>query len=281
MDNIGNYASSGLFVNERIPIQVPVSRKTFCFMGAYTDDNEYWIDFEDYDSLLNNHQVSSSITNNASLSSGAILAVGIIDINDNIILENWFALPNAEVQAIPTGPYAFRYLDNQDNLLYQLNFDITFTLDTGESEIPLSETPFALLIPNIPNTAKIQIIKNTTQLSEKVVSQNAPSVNLISPNGGEIYFDSINIQWSGSDLDGDPLTYSIFISADQGTTWEPIVGNLSGTNQVVSVQRLSAGTQYLLKVIATDGINTSEDISDGVFSINKNNKNIYLPFVSK
>ena len=67
-------------------------------------------------------------------------------------------------------------------------------------------------------------------------------------------------------------------SEDRGSNWKPIAGNLSGNSLNVQVKNILQGTQYLLKVIATGGFNTCEDISDGVFSINKN---IYLPFVSK
>jgi alpha-tubulin suppressor-like RCC1 family protein len=278
MDDIGNYASRGLFVNERIPIQLPTPRNTYCFMGAYDDGAEYWIDWQDYNSLLTSHPVSIPTPNIQSVSSGAILAVGTINENDLVFLENWYVLPDADVEAIPSGPYTFRYLDNLNNILFEQSFDISFELDMGNANITIDETPFVIRIPNVQNVTKIQIMKETSQLAEKVVSPNAPAVNVISPNGGESYSDKIHIHWSGNDLDGDSLTYSVLISADNGMNWEPVVGNLSITNMEIQVQNFSTGSQYLVKITATDGFNTSNDVSDKVFTIQKG---IFLPLVTR
>ena len=200
-DRYGNDASVGLFVNEKIPIQIPTERDTYCFMGSY-GDQEFWADIGHYNELLSSHQVNSTFFDNSTVSSGAILAVGKIDTNDQVTLDNWYVIPEADIEAIPSGPYVFHYLDSGGNILYEQSFDIYFMLDTGESQIPLTETPIVMRIPNVLNTAKVEIIKSNKQLAEKIVSQNAPTVHVVSPNGGEVYSDDFNIQWSGSNLDG-------------------------------------------------------------------------------
>ena len=76
----------------------------------------------------------------------------------------------------------------------------------------------------------------------------------------------------------DSLTYTVLISADGGVNWEPIIGDLTYTSKTIQVQNLPEGNLYVIKVIATDGFNTSKDQSDGTFSI-VNLKKVHLPVV--
>jgi hypothetical protein len=41
-----------------------------------------------------------------------------------------------------------------------------------------------------------------------------------------------------------------------------------------------AGTQYLIKVVVTDGFNSSQDVSNATFMVS-NGSSIYLPFITK
>jgi len=45
---------------------------------------------------------------------------------------------------------------------------------------------------------------------------------------------------------------------------------------VWDISRLLPGTQYLIKVVATDGINTGQDVSDAPFTITGQ---LYLPLI--
>jgi hypothetical protein len=131
-------------------------------------------------------------------------------------------------------------------------------------------------IPNILNTAKIVVKHNGIPQTEKVFSANTPTVTVISPNGGEQLMGPATIRWSGSDADGDALSYAVLISPDNGATWDPIAGNLTATSYTWDISQLSAGAHYLIKVIATDGINTGHDLSDAPFTIHAP---IYLPLI--
>ena len=79
-------------------------------------------------------------------------------------------------------------------------------------------------------------------------------------------------------MDGDALSYTVLFSSDNGGSWEPIVTNLTMTSYVWNVARLQPGAQYLVKVIATDGFNTGQDVSDAPFTILGRT---YLPLVLK
>jgi hypothetical protein len=113
-------------------------------------------------------------------------------------------------------------------------------------------------------------------LAEKIVSGNAPSVTVVAPNGGERISRQTTIQWSGSDADGDNLAYTILFSADNGVTWDPIAANLTTTSYSWDTSGFPFGAQYRIRVIATDGFNTGEDVSDASFT---NLGFVYLPVV--
>lgn len=60
----------------------------------------------------------------------------------------------------------------------------------------------------------------------------SPTVRLLEPAGGEIFAPGTTqtISWSGSDEDGDTLTFDIDLSSDDGGTWEEIAADLSETS---------------------------------------------------
>jgi Tol biopolymer transport system component len=276
---IGNYSAPGVFVSSRIPIQnkIPIDREVFCLMGRATGDLtewEYWIDERDYQELLVSHTVGQNQFALDKEETKTILVGGIIDTNNDITLDNWYLLNNAHLSELTPGLYAFEYRDASDTLLGAKNFDVKFDL----GGVSLEQSPFVFTIPYINGTTKIEVTYNGVVLAEKEVSGNAPSVTVISPNRDELLSGTSVIKWTGTDLDGDSLTYAVLISADNGGTWEPLATDLDETKLVLDVSQFPAGANYLVKVIATDGFNTGNDASDYSFTILDK---IYLPMAIK
>ncbi len=80
---------------------------------------------------------------------------------------------------------------------------------------------------------------------------NPPSVSLLSPQNGNTFDSSttsVALQWSGSDPDGDSLTYDLYF----GTSSSPSLydSSLASTSYTISV---SAGKTYYWKIVADDG----------------------------
>jgi hypothetical protein len=90
-----------------------------------------------------------------------------------------------------------------------------------------------------------------------------------SPNGGETIAGGMNytISWSGEDPDGDQLLFSLQYSKDGGANWIPITESLNETSYNWDTSRLESTDQCLVKVVATDGVNMGEDISDSAFTV--------------
>jgi len=97
-----------------------------------------------------------------------------------------------------------------------------------------------------------------------------PQINVVNPNGGEIWDGSQPVTW---DLlnpdDGCPIYYDLEYSEDGGSSFIPIVGNLTDTTYFWDVSQIISGTECLLRVIghSVDGTLVGTDISDDSFEI--------------
>jgi hypothetical protein len=96
-----------------------------------------------------------------------------------------------------------------------------------------------------------------------------PTVRITSPNGGESWSGAgpYTVAWTASDADGDALTAQVLYSTDAGQSWAPLAVNLSGRQLAVQASDLPWAAQALVKVVVTDGVNTSSDTSDAAFAV--------------
>jgi len=95
-----------------------------------------------------------------------------------------------------------------------------------------------------------------------------PQVTLRSPNGGELLdSDPITITWTARDADGDPLTFNVDYSTDNGRTWQLIAREVTGTSTLVPASNVRASDWGRMRVSVSDGIHTASDASDGWFTV--------------
>jgi hypothetical protein len=96
-----------------------------------------------------------------------------------------------------------------------------------------------------------------------------PVVQITSPAGGEAFseFDDVTVAWTATDEDGDPLTFDVEYSADNGTTWEPVALFITTTQVSVPHDNLPAGDSALFRVTASDGLHAGQGTSNAVFAV--------------
>lgn len=73
------------------------------------------------------------------------------------------------------------------------------------------------------------------------------------------------VSWQASNAEGAPLRYSVLYSADNEQSGWPVATDIEETSLTITAGRLHdipGSNQGVIKVIATDGINTGEDVSD-------------------
>jgi hypothetical protein len=136
---------------------------------------------------------------------------------------------------------------------------------------------FALMLPYSNNIARLALKKGGQELAVRLVSANAPVVTVLSPNGGEIWAagDTYTITWAANDADGDSLTYGVLYSPD-GNNWVPVGTAITETELAVSAAELAGGNGAKVRVMATDGVNTSADESDAPFAVGRKGPQAFI-----
>jgi hypothetical protein len=221
----------------------------------------FWIRTAEYQTLL------TALTERADPE--VLLVSGTFWRNGTVELGDWYRFPSgtSDFEEGDVGNYSVVQIDGKGHVLSTIGFNVTFTdVLHGRS---FERVPLAFTIPFAEGTKIIQILNITGHVAaSKVISSTAPTVRVLSPNGGEILTsDKVQVSWEGSDLDSDPLVYNLLISADGGVTWNPIETGLKQTTYDLPLIGFSGGSRYLAKVVASDGANTAEDISDEYFTI--------------
>jgi hypothetical protein len=72
------------------------------------------------------------------------------------------------------------------------------------------------------------------------------------------------MSWSGTDADGDVLTYMGMASLDGGKSLNLLHLSTRDTSVTVPTKFFAKGSKVLLRVVASDGVNTAEAISSPV-----------------
>lgn len=206
--------------------------------------------------------------------SGVLLVSGFINPDGSVTepevlrLESSSFSSTAGLNPPPGDDYCLDVQAGDQTTLAHHCFDVGFAdVETG---LPSSEpSPFFFTLTQIdPNAAaKITVSKNDAPLLTLTPSNHAPSVTVLSPNGGETLAGPQTITWAAADADGDALFFDLLFSADQGQTWLPLAARLGQTSYTVDTAQLPPTHDGLIRVIASDGFNATLDASDAPFSV--------------
>ncbi len=131
---------------------------------------------------------------------------------------------------------------------------------TDAESSPGRPAVIAEVIPWTDGAVRLEIRYQGQVVASRSASANPPTVNLTAPGGGPISAGPFQVSWSGSDPDGDTLSYSLLYSNDGGTNWQTLAANLTGSGVQLDTGQLPGGTG-LLRVVASDGFLTGQDTS--------------------
>ncbi len=231
----------------------------YSFMGADRLTSLDWIKPSDYDDLLSRHAQASD-------SSDLLLVSGTVHRSGGVTLANWWRLPSGLADEGSSGEYAIEMRDGGGGVLHAHSFSPSFIVEGGKST---DVQPFVFAIPYPAGTTDVHVVRNGSSLASRHVTPNAPDVSVVSPNGGEVFNvgDVVSVAWSGSDADGDDVSYAVLYSSDDGASWKLVDADLAQAGYSVSTADFASGSRYRVKVIATDGVNAAQDVSDRVFSM--------------
>ena len=124
------------------------------------------------------------------------------------------------------------------------------------------------VVPDHPELARVEILCDGRVVASRAATGHPPIVHVDSPNGGELWATGTQtITWHAEDPDGDTLYHLIQASGDDGETWTTLAADVTGRSFTFDTALLPGGDTIRIRVVATDGLRTTWDESDGAFSV--------------
>jgi len=112
----------------------------------------------------------------------------------------------------------------------------------------------------------------STALSAPVIISNwrnhPPRVVLTSPRGGESWAGIREITWRAWDRDREVITATLYLNLDGGRSWDKLASlDARAGVYLWDTSQTPPSRQALVRIVVTDGAVTTQDMSQGVFSL--------------
>ncbi|MEN6459824.1 MAG: PKD domain-containing protein, partial [Syntrophomonas sp.] len=224
------------------------------FMGSGAT-SEFWISPAIWKHLYNTLAPQSTAQAAAINTEREIVAAGLISDTGIEPLVPWFSYIPDVPAAIATGTHSIRAVDETGSTLATQGFTPYFTQLTNPP-MTSDKGVFEVAVPLPAGTRAYQIFAGETLLGEIPVSPEAPVISITKPSAGETLSGEATIEWTASDADSSELFYRVEYSPD-GNQWMVLESALPSTQYVTDFATLPGGSQALIRVTATDGINTA------------------------
>ena len=186
--------------------------------------------------------------------SGMISSAGQVE-----TMEPWFSNSSGLTFTPETGSHSILALDASGTVLSRQGFTPYFR-DWANPPRVMDKAVFTVETPLPVGTSCFQIVEGDRVLHEIPVSTVAPIVDITHPLEGASLSGTVDLAWTASDADGDDLFYKVEYSPD-GKRWIVLEPATSSTQFTADFSQLPGGEQAVIRVTATDGINSATAIS--------------------
>lgn len=159
-----------------------------------------------------------------------------------------------------TGDHCVQFISASGEVLHEQCFELKF--QSNETSEPTERAGFVLDVPDPGNVARVFLVRKENGQSRELASIEAsaqpPDVTINSPRSGDRWAGEHTITWDAGDPDGNAaLRYDVLYSPDGKQSWYPLeVGTLE-TSYTFSTDEILPSDQTYIRVIASDGFNTS------------------------
>ena len=197
-----------------------------------------------------------------------------------VVVRPVFALPPESRLIAPPGEHLLEFFDGDGKVLTSVSFGTKTS--TGDSVwkswlVPVTEpSGWASYRVSSPSSSGSGLggVEGSgsarTVLAEVTRSANAPAVSVTAPVAGQVFSGGeVMISWTGSDPDGDSLSYDVAYSHDGGASYRTIAAGDGFTSLTIDRKWLAESTTARVKVTAQDGTRTASAESP-IFTVSQN-----------
>lgn len=184
---------------------------------------------------------------------------GVLHPDNQLVLEPGFLTTVPEYAVEEPDSALVAELVNDDGKLL-----LRYRLPFGQVCTDGPALPYRLVAAKVPfpmSTRTIRFVLDGVLIHELEVPREAPIVSFVW-DPGEDPEGKQRVRWSGEHPGGRELRYLLSYSNDDGRSWQPLSLPMVETEHDVDFRRLPGGSRCLLRVLATDGANTTAAISN-------------------
>lgn len=263
---IGNDDEYGFWGNET---EQRVYRPTghYDFM-SYCGLHSQWVSPYTYEALMNNfafEQTAFESEQNPQDNQLYLIVSGIIASDGVVTFFPFYQreLPVGSDDLTGEGEYRLELQDATGQPLF------TRFLTGGMSEIglPAQQVFFHETMPLPVGVERVVLWDDTVWLGEVMPTPATPQVDITTSLDGLLLQDPLEVLWTAEDADIDVLHYLVEYSADGGMTWSVIGADLTEPRITLEPEQLRGTTLGVIRVLATDGFNTGNNLSNGFFTV--------------
>ncbi len=233
------------------------------FMGATNYSWTDWVSWRYLRSQLLPESDSGAAVEPAAMAASAdsvvgdnfVIVQGQVRKGGGVELTNCYTLTGAgPADVSDSGGYNLETLDGNATVLNSLSFTPSFRLP--DSTIELEAADFSFALPFSSAVRQVRIRSAEGAIAVRQVSAAAPVISFSTDFGGQTLTGVKTVQWSGSDADGNALSYSLFYSPD-GQLQIPLALETANTSYEWDTGEVPAGAAPRLTLTATDGVNAT------------------------
>jgi len=112
---------------------------------------------------------------------------------------------------------------------------------------------------------------NGEVVTELSATGNAPGIAITAPApGADFLAQDIELHWQAEDADGDPLSFTVEYSPDNGATWTLLTLGWPASPFVVNSELIQPSQQVLFRVTALDGFHSTSATLAGTITVIQN-----------
>ena len=159
------------------------------------------------------------------------------------------------------GGWSIVLRDAEGNVLARHAWEPQWQLPDTDVERDLVAFAFRLLRPQ--GLARVDLEGPAGRLASKALSATPPEVAIRAPAANvaaDIEGGRVRVEWTGSDVDGDSLLFTVLYSPDAGATWMDVLFESPDTSVLAPIDSEAPAGAHRVLVRATDGSRSADAV---------------------